>query len=111
MIEEGTQSSHRYGKSSNKYMNDYDENKESSYLVYVDVNNLYGWAIRQNQPVDSFKCRTHKEHKTRIRAWSKTKKVHKAVAFRQEAWLKTYIDMNTELRKEAKMTLKKTFTN
>ena len=28
--------------------------------------------------------------------------MHKAIAFHQEAWLKPYIDMNTELRKEAK---------
>ena len=29
-------------------------------------------------------------------------KVHKAIAFCQEAWLKPYIDMNTELRKKSK---------
>ena len=32
----------------------------------------------------------------------KIKKVHKATAFYQEAWLKPYIDMNTELRKKSK---------
>ena len=37
------------------------------------------------------------------------KKVHKVVQFNQEAWLKLYIDVNTELRKQAKMILKKTF--
>ena len=26
-------------------MNDYDENKETSYIQYCDVNNLYGWTI------------------------------------------------------------------
>ena len=35
-------------------MKDYDENKESSYLKYWDVNNLYGWAISQKLPVKSF---------------------------------------------------------
>ena len=32
----------------------------------------------------------------------KLKKVYRIIEFNQEAWLKPYIDMNTELRKEAK---------
>ena len=35
-------------------MKDYDENKESSYIIYVDYNNLYGEAISQKLPVDGF---------------------------------------------------------
>ena len=36
-------------------MKDNDKNKESLYLKYWDVNNLYGWAMSLNLPVDGFK--------------------------------------------------------
>ena len=36
-------------------MKDYDRKKESSYLKYSDVNNLFRWAISQTFPVDGFK--------------------------------------------------------
>ena len=45
---------HQYAKANNKYMKDYDKNKESSYLKYWDVNNLYGWAILQNLSKNKF---------------------------------------------------------
>ena len=45
----------RYAKANNKCIKDYDKNKESSYLKYLDVNNLYGWAVSQKVPVNNFK--------------------------------------------------------
>ena len=59
MIEKGIRegichSIYRYGKANNKYMKDYDKNKESSYLQYWDVNNFYGWAMSQKIPVNNF---------------------------------------------------------
>ena len=39
---------HRYGKADNKYINDYDKNKESTYLKYWKASNLYGWKCRKS---------------------------------------------------------------
>ena len=48
---------HRYSKANNKYMKNYDKNKESSYLTYLDANNLYRLAISQKLSVGGFKWR------------------------------------------------------
>ena len=60
MVEEGIrrgmcQVVYRYTKTNNKYMKNYDKNIESSYLKYLDANNLYGWTMSQKLPVDGFK--------------------------------------------------------
>ena len=45
---------YRYVKDNNKYMKTYDKIKESSYLQYWDVNDLYGWAMTQKLPENNF---------------------------------------------------------
>ena len=70
MVEKGIrggmcQAIHRYTKANNKYMNNYNKNNEcnsvecssaeSSYLMYLDANNLCGWAMSQKLPVNGFK--------------------------------------------------------
>ena len=45
---------HQYAATNNKYMKDYDKNKDLSYLICWDVNNLCGWAMTQNLPVGGF---------------------------------------------------------
>ena len=171
------QSVHRYAKANNKYMKNYDKSTESSYLMHLDANNLYGWAMSQKLPVNGFKwendlsrfnerfiksynensnkgyfLEVHAEYPKKlfsshkdlpflperrklekveklvcsiedkekyvihIRALKqalnnglKLKEVHRVIKFQQKAWLKSYIDMNTKLRKEAKSEFEKDF--
>ena len=183
----------RHVKANNKYMPEYDSTKESNYIMYLDANNLYGWAMSQHLPYDEIKlntdvnleqvletddehhtgyiveCDLHfpKEIHNKLKQYPpapeslvpkdewlseyqlklkeklnvknnspkliahlmdhnnycihyrnlkylislgvEVKKVHNIVSFKQKDWLKPYIDLNTEMRKQAKNDFEKDF--
>ena len=183
MIEKGIRGgisiiSNRYGKANNKYMKDFNNKEPSKYLMYLDANNLYGWAMSQKLPVHSFKWMTDKEIKNIfnnqiVQVWERTpcilevdltypeelhdlhndyplcpervecnkgvkklipnlrnknnyvvhyktlmqylslgmelKKIHRGIKFIETDFLKPYIDMNTNLRTQAKNNFEKDF--
>ena len=45
----------RHAKANNKYMNDYDPTNPSTFITYLDMNNLYGWAMSEYLPYGEFK--------------------------------------------------------
>ena len=168
-----------YAHANNKYMNDYDKKKKSSYIQYLDANNLYSKAMTVELPVKGFRwmediskidedfvkvynkndnkgyildvdvdypsklqnlhsdlsflpermiinntkklvCNLNDKKnyivhinvlKQALDHVSKLKKVHRVIEFEQEAWLKEYNDVNTELRKKQLMILKRTSLN
>ena len=51
----------RHSKANNKYIKCYDSSKESKYIAYIDVNNLYGWAVSQYLPYSGFKWLNQKQ--------------------------------------------------
>ena len=60
MFEQGTRGgishiSKRYAEANNKYMKDFDETKPSTFIQYLDANNLYGSAMSQKLPTHGFK--------------------------------------------------------
>ena len=171
------QVTHRYAKANNKYIKNHDKSMDSSYISYLDANNLSEWAISQKLSVNGFKWvnnlsefnedfiknydenkdkgyflevdeeyskklfNSHKDllflperkkvekveklicsiedkekyviHKRALKQalnhGLKLKKVHRVIQFNQKAWLKPYIDMNTELRTESEKTFEEDF--
>ena len=60
MIEKGIRGGNanvfkRFAKANNQYMKNFDVKQDSRFLVYLDANNLYGWAMSQPLPVEEFK--------------------------------------------------------
>ena len=59
MIEKGIrggicQATYRYAKANNEYIKNYNKDIESSFIEYLDANNIYGWAMSQKLPVNDF---------------------------------------------------------
>ena len=50
-----THISKRRAEANNKYMKDFDPDKPSTFIQYLDANNLYGWAMSQSLPTHGFK--------------------------------------------------------
>ena len=186
----------RYSKANNKYMKEYNEKEPSKYIIYLDANNLYGWAMSQYLPTGGFRwlkqteidnldlskykedskrgiilevdleypvelhnlhndyplapekikvknemlsnyCRQIKDkynisigqvhkliptlnkkekyvlHYRNLQLYTdlglKVTKIHRILKFNQSAWLKQYINFNTEKRKQAKNAFEKDF--
>ena len=53
--------SYRYSKANNKYLKSYDPKQESKYIIYLDANNLYGYAMSKFLPTNGFKWIDPKE--------------------------------------------------
>ena len=76
MVERGLrggmcQVSHRLAEANNKYMGDeYDNNKPSSYINYLDANNLYGLAMCQKLPYKDIKFIEGNFTEHHIETWS-----------------------------------------
>ena len=45
----------RYAEANNKYMKNYDPTEPSKFRTFLDINNLYGWAVSRYLPYDRFK--------------------------------------------------------
>ena len=91
MLEKGIRggichSIHRYAKANNKYMQNYNNNEESSYIQYLDANNLYGWAMSKKLPVNGFKWFDTSETSTLAR----TNKINEI----NEDFIKNYNESN-----------------
>ena len=60
MVEEGIrgeicQAINHYESANNKYMKNYNKNVASTFLEYLDANNLYGWAMCKKLPIGKFR--------------------------------------------------------
>src|SRR5678815_3999169 len=153
-----------------RYMPAFDDSKPSSFITYLDANNLYGWAMSKNLPTHGFEWMCYDElndwrsipsilevdleyprelhdlhndyclapesikpegsdvaklipnlndkvkyivHYENLKLYEslglKITKIHRGIKFEESAWLKKYIDLNTDLRTKATNDFEKDF--
>ncbi|GFS70105.1 c2H2-type domain-containing protein [Trichonephila clavipes] len=49
-----SQCSNRYARANNKFLPNFEPSKPQNFLLYLDANNLYGWAMSQYLPLNDF---------------------------------------------------------
>ncbi|CAG2214960.1 HMCN [Mytilus edulis] len=59
-----TVATQRYAKANNTYVEGFNADKPTNYLMYVDANNLYGWAMSKYVPTGGFECMYSEEMPT-----------------------------------------------
>ena len=64
----------RYAKANNPHLHDYDSDKETSYILYLDANNLCGWAMSQPLPVGGFRWKQTMPTEKQIMSWQAKRK-------------------------------------
>ena len=101
------------------FIKNYDEDTDKGYLFNVDIE--YPYILSERMKINKCSkpvCNLYDKNNyvVHIRSLKQAlnhglifKKVHNVIHFNQEAWLKEYIDMNTELRKRAKNDFEKDF--
>ena len=98
-----------------EFIKNYDENNDKGYILEADVkypkrlHELHSDLLFLSERMEMNKCKklvcnlfNKKKFVAHLNHGLKLKKIHRIIEFNQEAWLKPYIDMNTELRKVAK---------
>ena len=53
--------SNRYGETNKTYLKSYNPKQESKHIIYIDANNLYGYAMSKFLPTSGFKWIDPKE--------------------------------------------------
>ena len=103
-----TQAVCKYALANNKYMGDrFDPRFDTTYLQYLDANNLYGWAMSQPFPTGGFKWVDVNPNE--ISELARLDGIHRVIEFDQSPWLKTYMDFDTQLRTAATNDFEKDF--